>query len=151
MKIIENPPLWNSQAFQSEDGRDGERQRLRSFGTGYHDSSSATRTTWSWERQEEKLADCRLTTMEVSGKEAMIGLEATMARLRWWQKVSVDRRAWTGALMVERSQIERGHWTSELTSSRVCSDQWQWSLDVARKDANSPAVGATGWYKLQRR
>ncbi|WZZ67243.1 hypothetical protein YC2023_078613 [Brassica napus] len=26
-------------------------------------------------------------------------------------EVSVDRRAWTGALMVERSQIERGHWT----------------------------------------
>ncbi|KAF2606942.1 hypothetical protein F2Q68_00045436 [Brassica cretica] len=159
--------------------------------------------------------------MEVSGKEAMIGLEATTARLRssvdtgrqssplsgsaaindsghWTSlgktrtrqrleplggghdrigsydgeievmtEVSVDRRAWTGALMVERSQIERGQGEKEEVGAHLLAinDSGHWTslgktqtrqglggaAQTGRCGEGEPAVGATGWYKLQRR
>ncbi|CAN6977064.1 unnamed protein product [Brassica oleracea var. botrytis] len=46
-------------------------------------------------------------------------LEAERDRRRSWRIVSVDRRAWTGALMVERSQIECGQGEEEEVGAHL--------------------------------
>ncbi|KAL0668307.1 LOW QUALITY PROTEIN: hypothetical protein Bca4012_031011 [Brassica carinata] len=82
-------------------------------------------------------------------------------------EVSVDRRAWTGALMVERSQIEHGQSEEEEVGAHLLAGL-QRSMTVGtglrsgrrelaiglveqpqigRCGEGDPSVGATRWYK----
>ncbi|KAF3518950.1 hypothetical protein DY000_02062302 [Brassica cretica] len=95
-------------------------------------------------------------------------LEAESDTRRSWRIVDSRLwRAWTGALMVERSQIERGQGEKEEVGAHLLAinDSGHWTslgktqtrqglggaAQTGRCGEGEPAVGATGWYKLQRR